>query len=118
MRRFCFVAAAAALTIIPILAQAADLPRGPAARSPGFLSPEPVANWSGFYVGVSAGYGWGDSRATVTTTGASSGGFDVDGGIVGGTFGYNRQIGEAGNQGHAGSDDPQSGRGEELGISQ
>jgi len=51
----------------------------------------PVAapfNWSGFYVGLNGGYGWGTSNW--------SGGladFTSSGGLVGGTAGYNLQLG-------------------------
>jgi outer membrane immunogenic protein len=60
----------------------------------------PLANWTGFYGGVSGGYGGGawksasqywdvtPSQYTDADTNARSGGF-----IVGGQFGYNRQYG-------------------------
>jgi outer membrane immunogenic protein len=41
-------------------------------------------NWSGFYLGVNGGGGWGDS--------ASSGGFRA---LVGGTVGFNYQVSQA-----------------------
>ncbi len=41
-------------------------------------------NWSGFYLGVNGGGGWGDS--------GSSGNFK---GLVGGTVGYNYQVSQA-----------------------
>lgn len=47
-------------------------------------------SWSGFYVGVNAGYGWGSSDWTTTTTLASP---DPKGWLAGGTFGYNYQTG-------------------------
>ena len=46
----------------------------------------PTFSWTGPYVGVSAGYGWGESRFD---DGATSNPFDIDGAIVGGTIGYN-----------------------------
>ncbi len=46
----------------------------------------PAYNWSGFYLGINGGGGWG--RSNWTTTGS----FDTSGGLVGGTIGYNYQI--------------------------
>jgi outer membrane immunogenic protein len=74
-------------------ANAADLPRrGVAmpAQAPAFA---PIAyNWTGGYVGLNAGWGWGNS-SWVNRTG-STGDFNVDGGLVGGTLGYNFQSGQ------------------------
>ncbi len=66
-------------------ASAADLPVAPA---PYYKAPvyAPAYNWSGFYLGINGGGGWG--RSTWTTTGS----FDTSGGLVGGTIGYNYQI--------------------------
>jgi outer membrane immunogenic protein len=69
-------------------AAAADLSLAPLYKA----SPPPVAvapyDWSGFYLGINGGGGWGHSHWGGTGTG-----FGVDGGQVGGTAGYNRQIG-------------------------
>ncbi len=46
-----------------------------------------VYNWTGFYIGVNGGGGWGRSDWTQT------GNFDLSGGLVGGTAGYNWQTG-------------------------
>ena len=74
-------------------AGAADLPRRTEmpAKAPAYV---PAAyNWTGFYVGINGGGGWGDSR---WTDGAgSTGDFDVSGGLIGGTFGYNWQAAQA-----------------------
>ena len=45
-------------------------------------------DWSGFYLGINGGGGWGRSNWSANNTG-----FGVNGGQVGGTFGYNRQFG-------------------------
>ena len=45
-------------------------------------------DWSGFYLGINGGGGWGRSNWSANNTG-----FGVNGGQVGGTFGYNRQLG-------------------------
>jgi len=78
------------LTCVGVLAlggaaAAADLPVAPA---PYYKAPvyAPAYNWSGFYLGINGGGGWG--RSTWTTTGP----FDTSGGLVGGTIGYNYQM--------------------------
>jgi outer membrane immunogenic protein len=76
-------------------ALAADMPRGrgpymPPPRAPAYV---PFFSWSGFYVGLNAAYGFGNSRWTNTITNATTGDFDVSGAILGGTMGYNIQLG-------------------------
>ena len=70
------------------VAAAADLPVAPA---PYYKSPvyAPAYNWSGFYLGINGGGGFG--RSTWTTTGS----FDTSGGLFGGTIGYNYQMNQA-----------------------
>jgi outer membrane immunogenic protein len=85
-------------------AMAADLPSR-AAPAPVF-APVPVFTWTGFYVGVNAGYGWHENNdntafvapgAFVTsplTSGTITFGDDSgDGFVGGGQLGYNYQIG-------------------------
>ena len=55
----------------------------------------PFFSWSGFYLGVNGGYGLGRSNWTDTVTAVSSGGFDLSDAVIGGTAGYNRQMGSA-----------------------
>ena len=79
--------AVAALASAPSFA--ADL--GPAAPPQTYVAPPaPVAgyDWTGFYVGINGGYGWGDFH---NSAGLPLGG--GDGGLVGGTLGYNWQFG-------------------------
>ena len=59
---------------------------------PAASAAEPVAPWTGFYVGVEGG--WASARAaqTNTKTNLSDGYYGQNGGIVGGTFGYNWQM--------------------------
>ena len=67
------------------VAAGADLRPSPYAPAPYVL---PYYNWTGFYVGVNGGGGWGSS----TWSGFSS--FNTSGGLIGGTVGYNRQFGQ------------------------
>jgi outer membrane immunogenic protein len=73
---------------------AADLPppMAPPPRAPAAYVPvmSPAYNWSGFYVGLNAGYGFGSSTWTPLT----SGNFAVDGPMAGGTLGANYQFGQ------------------------
>lgn len=70
-------------------ASAADIVRRapPPAAAPAYV--EPVYNWTGAYVGLNGGYGWGSSDFSAPFT---SGAFDASGGLVGGTLGYNYQF--------------------------
>ncbi len=80
----------AALLATPALA--ADAPPGrymPPPRAPAYV---PFFSWNGFYVGINAGYGFGQSNWTNTTTSATTGDFDINGGLIGGTIGYNVQL--------------------------
>jgi len=72
-------------------ASAADLPVRAAPPAP-IIAAVPVFTWTGFYVGVNAGYGW-NANDSITVGGVT---FDLDdeGGFVGGAqAGYNYQIG-------------------------
>ena len=81
------VLAFAALAVWAGTAAAADLSRGPA-PAPYYKAPElaPVYNWSGFYIGINGGGGWG------TSTWTTGGSFNTSGGLIGGTVGYNYQM--------------------------
>lgn len=73
-----------------VSASAADLPR-PVYKAPPLLSPVPVFSWTGFYVGVNAGYGWNRLSGT-GTFGSDS--LTAKGWLAGGQLGYNYQIGQ------------------------
>jgi outer membrane immunogenic protein len=72
-------------------AAAADLPPR-MAPAPYYKAPAEVQvyNWTGFYIGINGGGGFG--RSDWDSIGSS---FDVSGGLVGGTVGYNYQFGQA-----------------------
>ena len=77
-----FTAGVSTLALIAGLAsaQAADIQQRQAiTKAPVMVAP--VFTWTGPYVGINGGYGWGDG-----------GRFDVDGGLLGVTAGYNWQV--------------------------
>ena len=61
----------------------------PPPRAPTFV---PFFTWNGMYVGLNAGYGFGHSNWTNTVTQTSTGDFNINGGLIGGTVGYNVQL--------------------------
>lgn len=70
-------------------AQAADLPRRTYAPPPVAAAPytPPMFSWTGFYVGATAGYGWGDLGRVGNAT------YEKPSGFIGGiTAGYNHQF--------------------------
>jgi outer membrane immunogenic protein len=83
--------AIAALVVTTLGASAADLPARTYTKAPPMV--DPVYNWTGFYVGINGGYDWGRSNHTNTGTLITTGDFDTNGGVVGGTYGFNWQTG-------------------------
>lgn len=95
-----------ALLGLTVAAGAADLPRRAA---PPVFAPVPVFTWTGFYVGVNAGYAWADRNRddvffipagtvvnaplTAGTLTLFGGNGDDDGFTAGGTIGFNWQMG-------------------------
>jgi outer membrane immunogenic protein len=68
-------------------ASAADMPT----KAPIVSAPSVVAyNWTGFYVGIDGGWGWGEHDRLATTGFANS--YNSEGGLIGGHAGYNWQI--------------------------
>ena len=67
-------------------ALAADLPRPLPAKAPVVYAP--MFNWTGFYVGINGGYGFGNSEWN-----GRAADVDTSGGLVGLTVGYNWQTG-------------------------
>jgi outer membrane immunogenic protein len=89
-------------------ASAADLAAQPYTKAPP-VAVEPVFNWTGFYVGVNGGYGWGRDTADFTpndlasasfftspppSTAPGPGSIHPTGGFGGLQAGYNWQIGQ------------------------
>jgi outer membrane immunogenic protein len=93
-----FIAAALTAGVVPS-ASAADM----AVKAPPMA---PAGNWTGPYVGLAGGYGWGHSNQTdpgipcdffgtcPIVFEAGDGSYDLQGGIIGGTLGYNWQQGK------------------------
>jgi len=78
--------AAVALSTLPLAAQAADVP----VKAPYFKNAPMISyyNWSGFYAGINAGYGWGKSNWDLPAISNKPKGI-----LAGGTLGYNWQAG-------------------------
>jgi outer membrane immunogenic protein len=51
-------------------------------------------NWGGIYVGINGGYGFGSSNWSSAATASSTGNFNVQGPVAGGTLGANFQTGQ------------------------
>ncbi|MGA2817094.1 MAG: outer membrane beta-barrel protein [Xanthobacteraceae bacterium] len=100
--RTLFLALLATTSLSVMVAQpvsAADLPLPPVYKA----APAPPAfSWTGFYAGIDGGGGWGQTShtASIAITGVpglpplTTGNFNVNGGIIGGTLGYNYQVGQ------------------------
>ena len=75
-------AGVSALALIAGLAsvQAADIQQRQVIKAPAMVA-APIFTWTGPYIGINGGYGWGDG-----------GRFDADGGLLGVTAGYNWQM--------------------------
>jgi outer membrane immunogenic protein len=76
-----------ALVLGPTAVWAADLPMKAAPVAP-------IYNWTGFYIGASGGGSLGNSDHVDQATGVSdAAGYNIKGGMAGGTLGYNWQVG-------------------------
>ena len=87
MTKNIILGAVAALALGVTAASAADLPMKTKA-------PPPVAiyDWTGFYIGAAGGGSLGSSNQLAPTGDIYTLGYNVKGGLVGGTFGYNWQF--------------------------
>ncbi|MEJ2432291.1 MAG: porin family protein [Pseudolabrys sp.] len=79
------------LAVVSMLgaAHAADLPRRRAMPTKAPAYAPAFYNWTGVYAGINGGGGFGHSDWNLP---AGTSGFDLSGGLVGGTFGYNYQM--------------------------
>jgi outer membrane immunogenic protein len=94
MSKTIFAAVAAASILGAAPAPAADLPPVPA-RYPAPIVQAPAFNWTGFYIGGNAGYGFAQWTTDVSLNGASQriDAENLKGAIAGGQAGYNWQTG-------------------------
>lgn len=96
MRLLALLAAAGLGAAVAHSASAADL----SMPSPVYRAPPPLYfTWTGWYVGLNGGGGWGRSNQTASFNAAgfpaaSTGNFNTSGGLAGGTIGYNYQMGQ------------------------
>ena len=86
MKKFAF--AAAALILGTAGASAADMAARPYTKAP--VAPVAIYNWTGFYVGLSGGGAWSDTRWQYFASGVNTN-HDGSGWLAGGQVGYNWQ---------------------------
>jgi len=77
-------------------ASAADLPAKVYTKAPAVV-PVPIYDWSGFYIGANAGYGWSNRCIDVTSINGiavadAEGCRNAGGGVAGGQIGYRWQV--------------------------
>jgi outer membrane immunogenic protein len=70
---------------------AADLPARTYSKAPS-VAPAPIYNWTGFYIGVNGGGGWGRTGWDFSIAPGNSN-HNIAGGMAGGQIGYNWQFG-------------------------
>ncbi len=94
-RFFTSATAAAAVFGACLQVQATDMSTRVPAEAPAYVpyAPVPYFNWSGLYFGLNGGGGWGRSSHTDANFGNATGEFGVSGGLIGGTLGFNYQVG-------------------------
>ena len=86
MTKNIILGAIAALVLAPTAVSAADL----AVKAP---PPVTIYDWTGFYIGIAAGGSIGNSDHIDAASGLSdAAGYNIRGGMVGGTLGYNWQV--------------------------
>ena len=99
MKRVSLIAGALAL-LGGYQALAADLPppAAPPPRAPAAYLPPPLFTWTGIYIGINGGYGFGSTSWTQPApcglAACATGNFNAGGFLVGGQLGGNYQIGQ------------------------
>lgn len=90
MKTLLLASVAIGTLVIGSAALAADLP----ARAPVYKATPvaPAFTWSGFYFGIEGGGAWGKSRQR-SDVGDITNAFNLNGGLIGGTYGTNWQFG-------------------------
>lgn len=90
MKSILKVVAGGMLLLSPLAASAADLPMKAAPVAPVVA----VYDWTGFYIGVNGGWGWGQQDPlTILTNRFDRTSFNINGGVFGGTVGAQIQKG-------------------------
>ena len=80
--------------LLPVIASASDLPTRSAPYQAPIVSSIPVYNWTGIYVGLNGGYGWGNQDPLNLITNRFDGAsVAFSGGVFGGTAGAQIQSG-------------------------
>ena len=93
MKRILIASALALATAAPALAADLPAPAGPPPRAPvAYIPAAPAFSWTGVYVGLNGGWGFG--QTTWTPPVGTIGSFSTNGGMFGGTLGSNYQIGQ------------------------
>lgn len=77
-----FLAGSAMMMLVTLLSS----PAIGAERSPAY-------DWTGFYIGINGGGGWGQSRHDFEAAGTTTGDYSISGATAGGTLGANLQAG-------------------------
>ena len=92
MKRILIASALALAAAVPAFAADLPPPVAPAPRAPVAYVPVQIFSWTGFYLGLNGGWGFGQSTWTPPAGTISS--FSTNGGMLGGTIGGNYQIGQ------------------------
>jgi outer membrane immunogenic protein len=93
MKRILIISAVAFATAAPAFAADLPPPAAPPPRAPvAYIPAPPVFSWTGFYLGLNGGWGFGQTKWT--TPAGNVGGFSTNGPLLGATIGGNYQIGQ------------------------
>lgn len=83
--------AAGAILASTLAVHAADISRQ-SYKAPLYSAPADF-NWTGLYIGINGGYGFGSSHHNFDVVGTTTGSYDISGAVAGLTVGYNWQLG-------------------------